>query len=51
MLPDDRFGLESTARTVRRRLIGERAHRPRAERFAPSDWPPSRGPTRNPRRD
>jgi hypothetical protein len=51
MLPGDRFGLESTARGVRRRLLGQRAHRPRAQRFAPSDWPQSRGPTANLPRD
>ncbi len=50
MLPGDRFGLESTARGVRRRLLGERAHRPRAERFAPADWPRSRGPSPNSQR-
>jgi hypothetical protein len=49
MLPDDRFTLESTARRVRRRLLASRGI-PRADRFAPDDWPRSRGPTPNPRR-
>ncbi|WP_250035386.1 hypothetical protein [Paractinoplanes maris] len=44
MLPDNRFGLESSAR---RRLT---AARKRAGRFTPPDWPVSRGPTPNPRR-
>ena len=47
MLPDNRFGMESSARGVRRRLL---AGRGRAGRFGPPDWPVSRGPAPNPRR-
>ncbi|MBM2619911.1 hypothetical protein JIG36_30805 [Actinoplanes sp. LDG1-06] len=46
MLPDNRFGIENNAR---RRLSGSR--RKRAGRFAPPEWPVSRGPTPNPRRE
>jgi len=49
MLPDDRYTLENAARGVRRRLLTDRAAKPRAARFTPSDWPRSRGPTPNPR--
>ncbi|MDY7084681.1 MAG: hypothetical protein SYR96_06195 [Actinomycetota bacterium] len=45
MLPDNRFGIEHNAH----RLIGNR--RKRAGRFTPPDWPVSRGPTPNPRRE
>ncbi len=45
MLPDNRFGLE---KAVRRRLHAGRGKR--ADRFTPPDWPVSRGPTPNPRR-
>ncbi|SNY42248.1 hypothetical protein SAMN05421748_106267 [Paractinoplanes atraurantiacus] len=48
MLPDNRFGVENNARGVRRRLLSGR--RGRADRFAPPEWPVSRGPTPNPRR-
>ena len=48
MLPDNALALESTARSVRRRLLGARGVR--AARFTPPDWPRSRGPTPNPRR-
>ncbi|GAA0502148.1 hypothetical protein Ade02nite_37740 [Paractinoplanes deccanensis] len=48
MLPDNRFGIETTARGVRRRLTAGRNGR--AARFAPPEWPVSRGPTPNPRR-
>jgi hypothetical protein len=49
MLPGDRFGVESRAHHVRRRLLSLR--RSRAERFAPADWPRSRGPTPRPTRN
>jgi hypothetical protein len=48
MLPGDRFSLEHTPATIRRRLHG-RDTRSRADRFTPPDWPRSRGPTPNPR--
>jgi hypothetical protein len=50
MLPGDRNNMEPLARGVSRRLLGERRSRPRADRFAPTEWPPSRGPSPNPRR-
>ncbi|MBL7259046.1 hypothetical protein JKJ07_32505 [Actinoplanes sp. LDG1-01] len=46
MLPDNRFEIENSAR---RRLTGGR--RKRAGRFTPPEWPVSRGPTPNPRRE
>ncbi|WP_164842498.1 hypothetical protein [Actinoplanes solisilvae] len=45
MLPDDRFNLENSAR---RRQQSARRKR---TRFTPPDWPHSRGPVPNPRRD
>jgi hypothetical protein len=46
MLPDNRYGLENS---VRRRL--KSGLRKRTDRFAPPEWPVSRGPTPNPRRE
>lgn len=49
MLPDNRLGLESAAQGIRSRLSA-RAAKARGGRFAPVEWPRSRGPSPNPKR-
>jgi hypothetical protein len=49
MIPGNDFPIEIAARELRRRALRAAARR-RAGTFVPPDWPPSRGPTPNPRR-
>jgi hypothetical protein len=51
MIPGHNFALELAATELRRRARAARAGHHRAARFAPPEWPPSRGPTPNPRRN
>jgi hypothetical protein len=50
MIPGNDFALEQAAADLRRRALKSRSRRQRAAGFAPPEWPPSRGPTPNPRR-
>lgn len=50
MIPGHNFALELAASELRRRARTDRAEHHRTARFAPPEWPPSRGPTPNPRR-
>jgi hypothetical protein len=49
MIPGSPYAVEEAARALRRRARTERPTRSRAADFAPPEWPPSRGPTPNPR--
>ena len=49
MIPGTEFALEQAAAEMRRRALRSRTRRHRADGFAPPEWPPSRGPTPNPR--
>ena len=49
MFPDRYTGVELAALALRRRARADYPRR-RAADFAPPEWPPSRGPTPNPRR-
>jgi hypothetical protein len=49
MIPGNFFAVEQAARALRRRAWTARIKRTRATDFSPSEWPPSRGPTPNPR--
>ena len=50
MLPGSHLGLESAARALSRQARADHPGRRRAATFTPPEWPPSRGPTPNPRR-
>jgi hypothetical protein len=47
MQHDHHLAISSAVNDIRRRLTARRA---RADRLAPPEWPPSRGPTPHPRR-
>jgi hypothetical protein len=49
MIPGNHFALEQAAANLRHRALTSRTRKPRATDFAPPEWPPSRGPTPNPR--
>jgi hypothetical protein len=48
MIPGNNFAVELAAHTLRRRALAASLRR-RAANFTPPEWPPSRGPTPNPR--
>jgi len=50
MIPGNNHALELAAADLRRRALRSRTRKHRAADFTPPDWPPSRGPTPNPRR-
>jgi hypothetical protein len=50
MIPGNNFALELAAGDLRRRARAARARQRRAADFAAPEWPPSRGPTPNPKR-
>jgi hypothetical protein len=49
MIPGNHYAVEQAATDLRRRVRESRIGRHRATGFAPPEWPPSRGPTPNPR--
>jgi hypothetical protein len=49
MIPGTDYALELAAADLRRRALKSRPRKHRANDFAPPEWPPSRGPTPNPR--
>lgn len=49
MIPGNAYALEQAAADLRRRARSSRIRRHRAADPAPPEWPPSRGPTPNPR--
>jgi hypothetical protein len=49
MIPGNDYAVELAARTLRRRAQAAARARHRAADFTPPEWPPSRGPTPNPR--
>jgi hypothetical protein len=50
MIPGNNFAVEQAAADLRRRALKSRSRKHRAAGFVPPEWPPSRGPTPNPRR-
>jgi hypothetical protein len=49
MIPGTPYALEQAAADLRRRAFRSRPKKHRAAEFTPPEWPPSRGPTPNPR--